>query len=320
MQTQVDALSATWSARQRDGFVREGHGDLHLANLVCLDGDGDEGEVTAFDAIEFDPALRWIDIVADIAFAVMDLQARGRADLAWRLLDGWLAVTGDHAGLAVLRPYLVYRALVRAMVGGLRPGDAAADYVGAAAHWRDGADARLLITEGLPGSGKSRLALALLQACGAVRLRSDVERKRLHGLGALQSTASPVGAGAYDAEATQRTYARLLGAAEVALRAGWRVVVDAAFLRAGQRAAFEQLAAGLRVPFHVLCCDAPDTVLLQRLQQRADAGADASEADARVLAWLRTQRQPLAPHEQAHALHAGPGADVHALARAWLRG
>lgn len=318
VQAQVAALSATWDARQRNGFVREGHGDLHLANLVCLD-DADGGEATAFDAIEFDPALRWIDIAADIAFAVMDLQAHGRADLAWRLLDGWLAVTGDHAALAVLRPYLVYRALVRAMVGGLRPGDAAADHMAAAAHWRDGADPRLLITEGLPGSGKSRLALALLQACGAVRLRSDVERKRLRGLGALQSTASPVGAGAYDADATQRTYARLLHAAEVALRAGWRVVVDAAFLRAEQRAAFVQLAAALRVPCHILCCDAPDTVLLQRLQQRADAGADASEADARVLAWLRTQRQSVAAHEQARALHAGPDADVDALARAWLR-
>jgi len=311
----VAQLSPAWARRHAEGHVREGHGDLHLANLVCL-----EDDVTAFDALEFDPALRWIDVMADIAFPVMDLQAQGRPDLAFRLLDGWLAVTGDHEGLTVLRPYLAYRALVRAMVAGLEPGSPTArtDYLAAAVHWGRPGEPRLLITEGLPASGKSHLALGLLERCGAVRLRSDVERKRLHGLPPLAQSATPPGAGLYTEAATRRTYAHLLGLAEAALRAGWPVIVDAAFLRLNQRDSFRRLAHALGLPFTILRCDAPDAVLHARLLARRRDAADASEADAAVLAQARATRQPLAAHELPLALSAGPAPDADALAAAWL--
>lgn len=108
-------LAPLMAQRQGSGFVRECHGDLHLGNLVLI-----SGQPQLFDAIEFSQALRWIDTVADTAFLFMDLQARGRPDLAWQFLNGWLEHTGDYAALALLPWYAVYRALVRAVVAGLR--------------------------------------------------------------------------------------------------------------------------------------------------------------------------------------------------------
>src|SRR6266516_4567782 len=97
--------------RVEEGFVRECHGDLHLGNIARIDG-----ELTIFDCIEFNPALRWIDVMSEVAFTVMDLEDRGRADLSHRFLNAYLERTGDYSGLAVLRFYLVYRALVRAKI------------------------------------------------------------------------------------------------------------------------------------------------------------------------------------------------------------
>ncbi len=137
---QAGQQQAAWRARKATGRIREGHGDLHAANLVVLDDPHGAAppEVTASDCIEFDPALRWIDVARDMAFAVMDLAAHGRPDHAYRLLNAWLDATGDHAGLAVLRFSLVERVLVRALVAQLRRQEAPStattpDYVAFAA-------------------------------------------------------------------------------------------------------------------------------------------------------------------------------------------
>jgi aminoglycoside phosphotransferase family enzyme/predicted kinase len=294
----AQVLAPAWAARRAAGQVREGHGDLHLANTVAL-----EDEVTAFDCIEFNPALRWIDVQADIAFLVMDLHARGRADLAFRCLDRYLAAGGDHAGLTVLRYYLAYRALVRAMVALIeRPGQPPTpDYMSAATHWRTPGRARLMITHGLSGSGKSHAAARLLEQAGAIRLRSDVERKRLHGLDALADSASVPG-GIYGNAATARTYERLRELAAIALDAGWPVIVDAAFLQVDQRAEFEALARAHEVPFTILDCQAPQALLEQRLAARAAQADEVSEADARVLQQQMQTAQPLNLHEQTLAI------------------
>ena len=160
-------LEGWWAQRQADGHVREGHGDLHLGNLVRL-----EGALTAFDCIEFSPALRWIDTLADAAFLTMDLHAHGRSDLAWRFLDAYLSETGDYAALAVLRPYEIYRALVRALAARLRTEQGGAqacgpDYLACAEALARPMQPRLLITHGLSGSGKSTVAAALLAQAGA---------------------------------------------------------------------------------------------------------------------------------------------------------
>jgi aminoglycoside phosphotransferase family enzyme/predicted kinase len=307
MVREADALGPVWSARRARGRVRECHGDLHLDNLLLLDG-----EVTAFDAIEFDPALRCIDVVDDMAFVAMDLLARGRGDFAWRFVNGWLDATGDHDALRALRFSMVYRALVRARVATLRAGQgvAAARYVRAARQIADAGDARLLITHGLPGSGKTFLSQGLLEAAGAVRFRSDVERKRLFG------------PGAYGIWHTRNTYARLLALAGMALAAGYPTILDAAYLRRDEREQAAALASALRVPFTILDCRAAAEVLEQRVQARQQRGDDASEADVSVLRRLTAVCEPLTRGEQRHAIVADTAMDapgVSTLFQAWRR-
>ncbi|UZD53599.1 AAA family ATPase [Caldimonas aquatica] len=320
VEEQARRLAPVWRERLAAGFVREGHGDLHLANAVALDG-----EVTAFDCIEFDPALRWIDSMSDIAFLTMDLHARGRPDLAWRFLDAYLQAGGDYRGLAVLRFYEVYRALVRALVAGIaREGGGARgdgpDYLRCAARLIAQARRRprLAILFGLSGSGKSTLALELVQAAGAVRVRSDAERKRLFGLPATQRGA-PGGVDLYTPQATRATYARLASCAREALRAGYAVIVDAAFLRREEREAFEALAREMAVAFSVFACEAEPAVLRRRVAARAAAGADVSDADLAVLEQQLRHHEPLTDRERGHAVVVatdGP-VDVEALARQW---
>ena len=297
-------LEAEWDPalrlqRLREGRVREGHGDLHLANVVAL-----EADVAAFDCIEFDPALRSRDLVDDAAFALMDFAARGRADLGWRFFNAWLEHTGDYEGIALLRFWLVSHALVRAQVERLRGDEAAArSYAQAASGWTRPPAARLFITSGLPGSGKTFASQRALERTGAVRIRSDVERKRLLGLPALADTRA-LGVDAYTTPVTERTYARLLALARIALRAGFPVVLDAAFLRRDERARAQALARELQLPFSILSCEAPLEVLRARLSMRT---GDASEADVAVLERLRAAAEPLTPEEREHVVELAAG-------------
>jgi uncharacterized protein len=320
---QLEALAPLWDARRRTGRVRECHGDLHLANIVQL---GDDA--TAFDGIEFDAELRWIDVLDDVAFLAMDLWAHGERGLGMRFVNAWLEASGDWEGLPALRYQMVCRALVRAQVAALSGGQGThsaarctvADYVALAAALSVGADARLAITHGLPGSGKSVVSQAVSEAAAAIRVRSDVERKRLFGLGALESSAGRVAGGIYDAATTGRTYARLHEVARIVLAAGWPVVVDAAFLRRSERAPFAALAGELGAPFAIFDCRAPWALLRERLAQRRSRGGDASEADEAVLERLRDADEPLDGDEAARSLiidAVRPVAPVD-LARRWL--
>jgi aminoglycoside phosphotransferase family enzyme/predicted kinase len=290
-------VAPLWEERRAAGRARECHGDLHLANILEVDG-----EVAAFDCIEFDDSLRCIDVIEDVAFTQMDLQAHGQPALAARFINAWLERTGDYAGVAGLRLCLAYRALVRATVEHLRaPGSIRAQaYAGQALAWSRGAAPRLVITHGLPGSGKTFASQRLLERDGAIRIRSDVERKRLHGLDMLAASRAQ-GAEIYGAEATRRTYERLSGLARTALLAGWPVVLDAAFLRKEERSQAYALAQSLSVPFAILACEAPAPVLLERLRSRQ---GDASEADAAVLEKLREVAEPLDAGERACVLAA----------------
>ncbi len=320
---QQKALTPLWAARLRAGRVRECHGDLHLANVLQL-----AGEATAFDAIEFDAELRWIDVLDDIAFLGMDLLANGRRDLAFRFINAYLAASGDYDGLPALRYGMVCRALVRARVTavGEKQGMHSAarcgerDYLALAWSLSCSADARLAITHGLPGSGKSFAAQGVVEAAGAIAVRSDVERKRLFGLSARQSSRGHVPGGIYDPAATQRSYARLQKIATLALAAGWPVVVDAAFLLRSERAVFAALAASLSVPFAVFDCQAELPLLRQRLVQRQAGGLDASEADVAVLARLTAVEEPLGAAERAVAIvvDAAQPMPPATLARRWL--
>jgi uncharacterized protein len=300
MDAQAGMLAPLWENRRSNGSIRECHGDLHLDNLIAA-----PAAVAAFDGIEFDPALRWIDVLDDMAFAVMDFAAHGRRDFAFRFLNGWLDRIGGHEALAALRFSMVYRALVRAQVAGLRNDRARIRrYLDAASGWLAPGAPRLVITHGLPGSGKSFQSQRLLEVEGAIRLRSDVERKRLFGLGMLQDSRA-AGFDAYGRDATARTYERLLAGARCVLAAGFTAILDAAYLRRAEREQAlmrEQaraLALGLGVPFFILHCDAPAETLRQRLLTRR---GDVSEADVGVLDRLQATAEPLAPEERQYLL------------------
>lgn len=325
-------LAPLMTARQTAGQVRECHGDLHLGNLVLL-ADGPQ----LFDAIEFSDALRFIDPIADVAFLCMDLQARDRADLGWHFLNVWLEHSGDHAGLALLPWYLVYRALVRAMISGLRwrqegaettdaEGQGAASlrelqrYLALAGQLCQPRARWLLLAQGVSGAGKSHHSAPLVAARGVVRLRADVERKRLFGLAPAQSSAGAhagggargnsagtgavaVGGGIYSAAASTRTQAALLERARQVLQAGFAVLVDATFLAQAQRAPFIALARQWRLPCRILVFSAPEALLRERVQRRLQQGGDASEATLEVLQAQLARREPLTAQEEALAVH-----------------
>jgi aminoglycoside phosphotransferase family enzyme/predicted kinase len=292
--------------RREAGAVIEGHGDLHLGNIV-----EHEDRALLFDAIEFDPALRHADRMADLAFPFMDLLDHAQPRLAWRWLSQVLEAGGDHDGLPLLRWHAVYRALVRAKVDLLsarqQPAGAARDAACARA-WERVALAQalawppappaLVLSTGLSGSGKSTVALELVQSLGAVRVRSDVERKRLYGLAATDRPADP--AQLYHPQATVRTYERLAQIARVALEGGVSVVVDAVFNRRSEREALREVARACGATFAVLECRAPDRVLAQRVTSRRAAGRDASDADAAVVELQRRSREPLDAREGLH--------------------
>jgi hypothetical protein len=292
---ECERLGAVFGARRDAGFVRECHGDLHLGNIAFIDG-----RPTLFDCIEFDPALRWIDVMSEVAFLVMDLLAHGTPALAWRLLNAWLEASGDYEGMRVLRFYLVYRAMVRAKVALLRHDAAGFDaHLALAASLARPGRAALLAMHGFSGAGKTAVAQALLERIGAVRVRSDVERKRLHGLAASARSTSALDAGLYAAAASERTYARLADFADAAVRAGYPVIADAAFLRRAERDRFGDVAAGLGAQFLIVSCEAGDAALRRRIAARAAQGRDASEAGLPVLERQLASHQPLAPDEVA---------------------
>jgi predicted kinase len=316
---QGQVLRMAWIARQQGGSIRECHGDLHTANVVLVDG-----ALMPFDCIEFDPALRWIDVMSDLAFLTVDLKAHGHDDLAFRFLDAWMQHSGDYPGLQVWRFYEVYRALVRAMATGLGPrppdGEARPDYLACATRLTTQPEegARLMITHGLSGSGKSSVALQLLCAAGAVRVRSDVERKRLYGLDPLARSVA-LGLDIYSAQATRQTFERLRACARDALLAGYPVIVDAAFLRGAERRSFEALAAEFRVPFTILDCRAAPATLRRRVAERNAAGTDASEAGLAVLERQFEWQDPLEADERALAIEVSTEdtVDIALVAARW---
>lgn len=285
----IEAHRALLARRLEEGWIRECHGDLHLSNLVLLDS-----RVTAFDCLEFNPDLRWIDPQSDVAFLFMDCLVRGRADLGYAFLDGYLEESGDYRGVVLLSLYAGYRSMVRAKVAALRREQAIGgeagdcerrflDHVRWTADWLSRPPGRLILMCGLSGSGKSFLAQRLVPLLPAVRLRSDIARKVLAGLAPGDHSPAPVGAGLYQAHSSQAVYAQLLELGGLLLRCGEHVIVDATFLTEERRRPFMALAAALGTPVVLLLCQAPLAVLRQRIQARGAEGADPSDADLAVL-------------------------------------
>jgi aminoglycoside phosphotransferase family enzyme/predicted kinase len=296
-------LAGAFARRVAAGAHRECHGDLHLENLLARDG-----AIVAFDALEFDASLREIDVISEAGFLAMDLIAHDRADLAFAFLNRYLEIDGDYTSIDVLRFYLVYRALVRAKVSAIKRAQAASAEPSRDPYLRTALDLLkaerplLLITHGLSGSGKTHVTDELVGRLRALRVRSDLERKRLHGVAALARTESRVGGGLYGAKEHERTYATLGSIADRLLRRRESAIVDATFLRRVDRQTFEQIAAANGARFAILDCTASDAELKRRIASRARSDRDASEATLAVLEAQLREREPLDRAERPSAI------------------
>jgi aminoglycoside phosphotransferase family enzyme/predicted kinase len=298
MSERIASQSDAFAMRRATGKVRQCHGDLHLANLVRH-----EGHFLAFDAIEFSDTLRWIDVASDIAFLAMDLESRGRPDLAAIVTSGWIEASDDHAATAVLPIYLVYRATVRAAVAAIRAAQPDADTDAAAAESdRYLALARSLAAPGRPvlyatcgpsGSGKTTLARRVVATASAVHLRSDVERKRAAGMSPTERPAdTDAAARLYSEAATRDTYNRLARLARGMLGDGARVVVDAACTARWQREVIAEAAAATGADLVWIVPQVPEPVLIERVEARRQRDHDASDATAAI---VRSQLERFEP-------------------------
>jgi len=297
------ALQGSIAARLAGRCVRECHGDLHVLNIVRRDS-----RLLAFDCLEFDPAFRWIDIADEIAFLVMDLEARGFQHHSNAFLNGYLMQSGDYAACRMLPLYQSHRALIRAKVTALTIAqDLAKDAPAARALCEAYLDAAervlkprrptLVLMCGLSGSGKTWLAHRLAPRLHAVHLRSDIERKRLRGLATDARSNSPLGGGLYSGEQNALTYTRLTEFAADVLSGGYAVIVDATCNRRADRMRFCDLARSLGVELRVIHSHAPPEVLRARIAARKRAAHDASEADLSVLAWQEAHEEAINPEE-----------------------
>jgi aminoglycoside phosphotransferase family enzyme/predicted kinase len=304
------------------GRVRECHGDLHAGNIVRRGA-----RLLPFDCLEFNPALRWIDVADEVCFLLADLEARRRPLHAQAFLGGYLSASGDYQACLLAPVFRAHRALVRAKIialTALASGTARAApritrryferYLECAHRALAPSRPALVLMCGLSGSGKTWLAQRLAPALQAVHLRSDIERKRMAGLAPLARSASAVAGGLYTREATAAVYSRLAECATDTLAGGYTTIVDATFAAAGNRARFRALAARLGLDLQVVYCHAPHRVLESRIHRRTRT-ADPSEADLEVLHWQEKHFTPPAAHEADAILDAGQLAPAELVRR-----
>ena len=285
------------------GLVKRCHGDLHLKNVIQVDG-----KLIAFDGIEFNEKFRCIDVLSELAFPVMDFFARGRSGLGWRLMNAYLEANADYSDLDVLQFYLVYRAMVRAKVAWLNPDnhtlarraeylttDNPTDpfagpwdkYLKVAQYFAFGLIPSLSITHGFSGSGKSTIAMQMIEQQGGIRIRSDALRHEL----ADQFKVS----NKYSAAMNDWVYATLAQRSAAGIRAGFPVIADATFLKEARRQPFLEIARRMKCPFTILDCDVPYEELCRRLRARTN---DPSEADIAALDLQLNNHDPLTDVEK----------------------
>ena len=286
-----------FNSRYRNGFIRQCHGDLHLGNIVHW-----QGKFTPFDGIEFSESFRCIDTLSDAAFVAMDFAAHGRLDLCRSFINAYLDAIGDHGTLCVLRWYLVYRSLVRAKVIALRiaqePRDGTLkgklqDYIDLAYRFSLAEEPTIWITHGVSGSGKTTISEKVVQLHGAIRIRSDVERKRYMGMSPTDRPTDKQAEKLYSSFTSHATYLRLQMLTKRILHAGFPVVVDATFLKRRDRDSFRQLAEDYGATFRILHCQADVETLRERIRNRLAKNDDASDADIAILETQLTHHEPI---------------------------
>jgi uncharacterized protein len=281
------------------GFIRECHGDLHLRNICRW-----HQKILLFDCIEFNEPFRFVDTMYDVAFAVMDLEARGRKDLANRFLNTYAEQTGDWAGLQVLPLYLSRQAYVRAKVtsfllddSGISIADRAAaaqtagNYYHQAWAYTCTKQGRLIMLSGLSGAGKSTVGKQIAESLGGIQLRSDAVRKHLGKIPLLTKGDRSL----YTPEMTAQTYQQLLALGEKLAAQGFTVILDAKYDLQSLRAALIDLAQNMGITLDIIHCTAPEQVLIDRLTQRT---GDVADATVDLLASQQAGWEDFTPIEQ----------------------
>jgi uncharacterized protein len=290
-----------FNSRIQNNWIRECHGDLHLRN-ICLWQD----KILLFDCIEFNEPFRFVDVMYDVAFAVMDLEARGRQDLGNAFLNTYIEQTGDWEGLQVLPLYLSRQAYVRAKVTSFllddlgvpaaekeKAKETAAHYYKMAWEYTKGRQGTLILMSGVSGSGKSTVARSLARRTGALHIRSDAVRKHLGGIPLYERG----GADLYSPEMTQKTYGRLLELGIMLASAGFPVILDAKYDRVALRQDAIAQSQSHHLPLQILHCTAPEAVLRDRLLSRT---GDITDATADLLASQLAAAEPFTEAEQAY--------------------
>ena len=321
-QSNLNSLRPIFQSRLEQGSVRECHGDMHTGNIARkldqgqgqdldqgLDQTQNQDPIIIFDAIEFNPDFRWIDVMSEMAFITMDLEFNGRPDLSYQLLNNYLEYTGDYQGLEILRFYQVYRSMVRAKVNCLRLSQLAAkepeyqteykatlntiyQYLKLARTFTQANETLLIITQGVSGSGKSFASKQLLKHYRMIRVRSDVERKRLF----------PEKYNRYQAQATQQTYDYLHALAGKIMTYGYSVILDATYLKKAFRKAAKDTAEQLRQNFYILSLTHDKSVLEKRIKKRQRNPNNPSEATIEVMHSQLDSLQPLDTEEKKDAI------------------
>ncbi len=282
--------SKLFARRVKDGFIREGHGDLHMEH-VCLPPDGPP---VVYDCIEFNQRFRRLDVVNDIAFLAMDLEVNNRFDYAAFFLEQCQEKLGSMYAPELLFFYKCYRAYVRGKVWSFISSDSALDnealseaqnragrYFQLAAIYAAPKPVGIILLAGVSGSGKSYLAKALENLWGVTVLRSDVVRKELSGV-AGQSVVAPFGKGIYTRDMTVKTYTEMAKQTAAILSRGGMVVIDASNLKCVDRKLFYEVAQAAGVSARLVVCRAPRPVIEENLKKRAQTGNDASDADISI--------------------------------------
>ncbi len=308
---EFEKLKNTFVQRKKNGFIRACHGDLHLRNIAIVDN-----EVVIFDGIEFSDVLLWNDVISEVAFLIMDLGDHGQSAMAYHFLNRYLEITGDYEGITTLSFYLVYRAMVRCMVSSIRLNQSGLDrkqyteelqnfknYLSLAENYTKPISNKLIITHGYSGSGKTTISQEILEHLPAIRIRSDIERKRLSGLSETQRSDDEQKKIIYSKQVNEQTYQRLLELSQRLLEAQYHVIVDAAFLQQERRKPFKELAQTLHKNFVILDCQAGVEILKLRLNQRQVLNRDASDADIDVLQKQLVNRTEFNQNEIGDVIH-----------------
>lgn len=315
-------------ARKADGFVRACHGDMHLDNITLLND-----VPTLFDGIEFNEQFRWIDVMNDLAFLMIDLDNRQQVVLKRKLLSQYLSLTGDYNGLKFLRFYQVYRSMVRSKITALRYHQLPKGSFEAEQHFdlalqylkqaEDDAYAlpepKLVLMVGVSGSGKSHYAQALLNHLDAIVISSDIERKRLYGIDPTHRVPESEKTRLYAPEMSRQTYQRLHQLAKTLLAEGYSVIVDATFLKSEHRQPFLALAvqAGCRAHQLYITPNNHLEMIRRNLHERQTADTSPSDADVAVMHRQLESLEP--PSETNITLTLTPGAEIdEELLKNWL--